>query len=167
MVSTGKMAVALGAAALTLCVSAPSYAEGRATNSMRVAVRPLNGCRVSATPMVFIVVPPYANTRADATATITVNCTPNIDFNIDIDRGLYSNGINRRMHNATGNDYFGYDVYKDPPRSQVWGTGRTQNLAGNSGTTGYALYTVYGRTEQVSRLKAGSYRDTLTITVTF
>ncbi len=167
MVSTGKMAAVLGAAVLAFCASVPAFAQGRATNTIRVGVRPLNGCRVSATPMVFIVVPPYTNTKADATATITVNCTPNIDFNIDIDRGLYNNGINRRMYNATANKYFDYDVYKNPPRSQVWGTGQTQNLAGNSGQTGFVDYTVYGRTEQINRLEAGSYRDTLTITVTF
>ena len=112
-------------------------------------------------------VPPYTNTKADATATITVQCTPNIDYTIDIDRGLYNNGINRRMYNASANNYFDYDVYKDPPRSQVWGTGQTQNLPGNSGITGVVNYTVYGRTEQINRLKAGSYSDTLTITVTF
>jgi len=167
MVSTGRMAVALGAAALAFFAGTPAFAQGQATNTMRVGVRPLAGCRVFATPMVFVVVPPYTNVKADATATINVQCTPNTAYTIEINRGLHNNGINRRMHNPTANDYFQYDVYKDPPRSSVWGTGQAQNVTGNSGATGVNVWTVYGRTEQINRLKAGSYRDTLTITVTF
>ena len=152
-----------GACALA---ASPCAAAGRATNQFRVSVSPINSCTVSATPLIFLI-PVPTNLNVDATSTIAIKCPPNIAFTIDIDTGLYSNGINRRVYNAGYNAYINYDVYKDPPRSAVWGTGGVKNVAGNSGPTGIALRTVYGRVASVKTLKSGSYRDTLTVTITF
>ena len=152
-----------GACALA---ASPCAAAGRATNQFRVSVNPIASCTVSAAPLIFLI-PVPTNINVDATSTITVKCPRNTAFTIDIDTGLYANGINRRVYNAGFNAYINYDVYKDPPRSAVWGTGGAKNVAGNSGLTGTVLIPVYGRVASVKTLKSGSYRDTLTITVTF
>ena len=151
-------ALALGAS--------PCAAKGRATNQFRVSVNPIASCTVGATPLVFFV-PVPANADFDNTATITVKCPPNTAYVVDIDNGLNPQGINRRVFNAVANAYLTYDVYKDPPRSQVWGKGSLKNVSGNSGVTGLFVYTVYGRLNAKASMKAGGYRDTLTITVTF
>ena len=153
------------AGAVALAAS-PCVAAGRATSQVRVSVNPVSSCTVSAAPLIFLI-PLPTNLNVDATSTITVKCPRNTAFTIDIDKGLYNNGINRRVYNAGYNAYINYDVYKDPPRSAVWGTGGTKNVAGNSGLTGIALIPVYGRVASVKTLKSGSYRDTLTVTVTF
>ena len=152
-----------GACALA---ASPCAAAGRATNQFRVSVNPIASCTVSAAPLIFLI-PVPTNINVDSTSTITVKCPRNTAFTIDIDTGLNSNGINRRVYNAGFNAYINYDVYKDPPRSAVWGTGGAKNVAGNSGLTGTVLIPVYGRVASVKTLKSGSYRDTLTITVTF
>ena len=152
-----------GACALA---ASPCAAAGRATSQVRVSVNPVSSCTVSAAPLIFLI-PVPTNLNVDATSTITVKCPRNTAFVIDIDTGLYSNGINRRVYNAAYNAYINYDVYKDPPRSAVWGTGGAKNQAGNSGLTGIALIPVYGRVASVKTLKSGSYNDTLTVTVTF
>ena len=146
--------------------ASPCAAAGRATNQFRVSVNPISSCTVSATPLIFLI-PVPTNINVDSTSTISVKCPPNTAFTIDIDTGLYSNGINRRVYNAGYNAYINYDVYKDPPRSAVWGTGGARNVAGNSGVTGIVLRTVYGRVASVKTLKSGSYNDTLTVTITF
>lgn len=152
-----------GACAL---VASPCAAAGRATNQFLVSVNPVSSCTVSAAPLIFLI-PVPTNLNVDSTSTITIRCPPNTAFTVDIDRGLYNNGINRRVYNAGYNDYINYDVYKDPPRSAVWGTGGARNVGGNSGPTGVGLLTVYGRVNSVKTLKSGSYTDTLTVTVTF
>ena len=152
-----------GACALA---ASPCAAAGRATNQFRVSVNPISSCTVSATPLTFLI-PVPTNINVDSTSTIAVKCPPNTAFTIDIDTGLYSNGINRRVYNAGYNAYINYDVYKDPPRSAVWGTGGAKNVAANSGVTGIVLRTVYGRVASVKTLKSGSYNDTLTVTITF
>ena len=153
------------AGAVALAAS-PCAAAGRATSQFRVSVNPVSSCTVSAAPLIFLI-PLPTNLNVDATSTITVKCPRNTAFTIDIDKGLYNNGINRRVYNAGYNAYINYDVYKDPPRSAVWGTGGTKNVAGNSGLTGIALIPVYGRVAAVKTLKSGSYNDTLTVTITF
>ena len=153
----------VGASALAVPASA---ASGRATNQFRASVSPIGGCAVAATPLIFMI-PVPTNTNVDSTSSITIKCAPNTAFTVDINTGLYPNGINRRVFNAAANAYINYDVYKDPPRSAVWGTGGARNVGGNSGPTGTSLLTVYGRVASVKTLKAGGYNDTLTVTITF
>jgi spore coat protein U-like protein len=159
----GAATMAAGALAL---VASPCAAAGRATSQMPVSVSPVSSCTLSAQPMVFFI-PVPTNGAVDSTSLITVQCPPLTAFTIDIDNGLYPNGINRRVYNATYNAYINYDIYKDPPRSQVWGTGAARNVPGNSGLTGIYLRTVYGRVTAVKSIKAGGYNDTLTVTVSF
>lgn len=153
----------VGASAVAMPACA---APGRATVQIAASVNVVGGCTVAATPMVFMI-PVPTNANVDSTSTITVQCPRNTAFTVDIDRGLYPNGINRRVFNAAANAYINYDVYKDPPRSAIWGTGGARNVAGNTGLTGTSLMIVYGRVASVKTLKAGGYSDTLTVTVTF
>ena len=148
-----------------MLTASPAYA-GRATYTMPVQAQVINGCTVNALPLIFNV-PVPTNLNVDSSTTVTIACTPNIPFTLDIDNGLYANGINRRVFNAAANAYISYDVYKDPPRSQVWGTGGAKNVTGNSGATGIVVMPVYGRLASSARLKAGNYRDTLTVTINF
>lgn len=161
-----RIGAVLGLAGAFACSASPCFAAGRATVQIRASVNPIGGCTVAATPLIFLI-PVPTNTNVDSTSSITIKCAPNTAFTVDIDRGLYPNGINRRVFNAAANAYINYDVYKDPPRSAVWGTGGARNVAGNTGLTGTSLMTVYGRVASVKTLKAGGYNDTLTVTITF
>ncbi|MDE2434651.1 MAG: spore coat protein U domain-containing protein [Sphingomonadales bacterium] len=155
----------LALAAAGVLAAAPAHAR-RATYTMPASVTVINGCTISALPLIFNV-PVPTNLNVDSSTTITAKCTPNIPFTIDIDTGLYGNGINRRVYNATAKAYINYDVYRDPPRSQVWGTGGAKNVSGNSGLTGLVVLPVYGRLASSTKLQAGNYRDTLTVTISF
>ena len=161
-----RLGAGLAMASACALAASPCAAAGRATNQFQASVNPLSSCTVSATPLIFLI-PVPTNSNVDSTSTITVKCPPLTAFTIDIDTGLHANGINRRVYNAGYNAYINYDVYKDPPRSAVWGTGGARNVAGNSGLLGISLMTVYGRVNSVKTLKSGSYNDTLTVTVTF
>lgn len=148
-----------------MLASVPAHA-GRATYTMPVRAQVINGCTVNALPLIFLI-PVPTNANVDSTTSISIACTPNIPFTLDIDNGLYANGNNRRVFNAAANAYINYDIYKDPPRSNVWGTGQAKNFSGNSGATGRLTIPVYGRVASSKNLKAGSYRDTLTVTINF
>ena len=160
---TGAIVVAAGAGALG---ASPCVAAGRATYQMPVSVNPVASCTVSAAPLIFMI-PVPTNGSVDSSTSITIKCPPNTPYTVDIDRGLYPNGINRRAFNVDANAFVTYDVYKDPPRSQVWGTGGARVVAGNSGASGTVVMPVYGRVVSTKSLKAGGYRDTLTITLAF
>lgn len=161
-----RIGTALAVAGGIACLAPSCLAAGRATSQIAVSVAPISSCTVAASPLIFMI-PVPTNTNVDSTSSISIKCPPNTAFTVDIDTGLYPNGINRRVFNAATNAYINYNVYKDPPRSAVWGTGGAKNVGGNSGRTGLAVMTVYGRVASVKTLKAGGYRDTLTVTVTF
>lgn len=156
------MTVVTGAFALT---AAPCVA-GKATYTMPVSVNVVAGCTVSAAPLVFLM-PVPANTTFDSTSSITVKCTPNMAYTIDLDTGLNAQGSNRRVRNAAANAFLTYDIYKDPPRSQIWGRGNTRQVNGSSGPTGTVVYPVYGRLNARASMRAGAYRDSVVIEVTF
>ena len=161
-----RIALLVGATGALAFGATPCAASGKATNQFQVSVQPLSSCTVAAAPLIFMI-PAPTNANVDSTTTVTVKCPPNTPFTIAIDSGLHFQGINRRVYNATTNSYINYDVYKDPPRSAVWGTGGAKTLAGNSGATGTSVSTVYGRVASVKTLQAGGYTDTLTVTITF
>jgi spore coat protein U-like protein len=122
---------------------------------------------VTATPLVFDA-PLPTKAKIDSSATITIACPPNTPFVIDIDDGQHGKGnAKRRVKHAYFEDFLDYDIYKDPPKSQVWGKGKIKQLAGNSGPRGTAIYTVYGRLHATTSMRSGGYFDTLVIQVDF
>ncbi|MDE2410597.1 MAG: spore coat protein U domain-containing protein [Sphingomonadales bacterium] len=155
----------IGIVAAAMLAATPAYA-GRTTYTVPVSVTVLSGCTVVALPLVFNIPVPI-NGNVDSATSIAVRCTPNTAFVLDIDNGLHANGVNRRVFNATANAFIKYDIFKDPPHSNVWGTGSAKNLSGNSGPTGLVTYPVYGRVSSSTNLKAGGYTDTLTVTINF
>lgn len=59
----------------------------------------------------------------------------------------------------------GYQLYTDASRTKVWGsTGGTDTLAGTGDGPAQSI-PVYGRLESAN-VKAGSYTDTITATIT-
>jgi spore coat protein U-like protein len=153
---------ALGAA------SSPAFA-GQATNTLPVRVQVYTGCSLVTRPLTFDATGIVGTNPIDATTTITVRCTPNTDFDVDIDTGLYANGAsaNRRMFSASTNSYVSYDVFRDSPRSNVWGRGKTRNVAGNSGSGAPLDIVLYGRVQNTGKIVAGDYKDTLLVTLNF
>lgn len=166
---TGRLrhltAVAI-AGGLTVGLAAPAHA-GRTTNEMPVSVTVYSGCSLKTRPLMFVLPANVSNSPLDATTTITVKCTPNTNFSVDIDNGLHNNGIVRRMHSAELDAYVSYDVYRDAPRTNVWGTGQLKNVTGNSGTGAPLDLSIFGRIPQPKNIKAGDYRDTLIVTLNF
>jgi spore coat protein U-like protein len=79
---------------------------------------------------------------------------------------------NRQMRLAAGTDLLAYNIYRDTTRLQVWGNTIgtntvAQNLTIPNGATRTATFTFYGRINALQDVRAGTYNDTLTVTVTF
>jgi len=59
-----------------------------------------------------------------------------------------------------------YNLYSDSLRSIIWGDGTSGTmLVSTSGTS--ATYAVYGRIPAAQNLPAGSYNDSIAVTLTF
>ena len=90
------------------------------------------------------------------------NCSGTISFELD---GGDSGDVNNRTM-ASGGDTLIYQLFRDQARSSVFGTGADAQskllLAPGSGSVD-----VYGRIPGGQNVAAGSYSDTINITLTF
>ncbi|HAI46078.1 MAG TPA: spore coat protein U [Stenotrophomonas sp.] len=108
----------------------------------------------------------------DRTSTIGLTCINRTAYTIGLDNGQNAQGSTRRMRfTAPDNSvyYIPYELYRNPARSQRWGsTINTDTLAG-TGTGAAQTLTVYGRAPPTTGAipAQGSYNDVITVTITY
>lgn len=160
--------IALGLAAVAAISAAPAVA-GTATNNMPVSVNVLNSCTVAATPMAFGSPTAIGGVDIDTTSTVSLVCTNGAAYDVALDNGLNVSGTQRRMSNgATTPVYVNYGIFKDAARTTNWGSAVGATQAGTAGVSGLVSLTAYGRIpSSAASVGAGTYTDTVTVTVTF
>ena len=121
-------------------------------------------CAVSATSLDFGTVGLLlANT--DGTSTLAVQCANGIAYQVGLSNGLNASGTTRRMSGPGG--LVTYELYRNSTRTQRWGnTLNTDTVIGTGNGNSQSL-TVYGRVPSQTTPSAGTYNDTITVTVTY
>ncbi|MGV8924268.1 MAG: spore coat U domain-containing protein [Ewingella sp.] len=103
------------------------------------------------------------------TGSVVVTCTPGATVKIAMDYGTHGGSATQRyMANTTAaTQTLAYQLYQDPARSKVWGNGALEmTVPSFPGTT--QTYPVYARLFAVTTLPAaGTYTDTVTVTLTY
>ena len=102
------------------------------------------------------------NNNVDTTMNFTVECTNGTAYTIAMDNGANASGTVNQMTNGT--EFVQYEIYQDSARSVVWDA--TSTLA-STGTGDPQTFTVYGRVPPQTTPSAGTYTDTVTITVSY
>ncbi|MDI1231109.1 MAG: spore coat U domain-containing protein [Methylobacter sp.] len=128
-----------------------------------------NGCIVVATPLAFGVYDPSAAAN-DKTSTITVTCTLATPYSIGLNAGVAAGATvtTRQMKHATLTDLINYSLYNESTRTTNWDdTGGAGVVAVASATGLPEVHTVYGRIAAGQYVTAGTYADTITVTVTY
>ena len=131
-------------------------------------------CSVTATGVSF---PAYASpgsTNSDGTGDIAVTCNADLVAGVSSYTIAISTGsgafTNRKL--ISGANFLNYNLYTDSARSIVWGdgTGSTQMVSDSYLillTPSTRHYTPYGRVPGSQNKPAGTYTDTVTVTVTY
>jgi spore coat protein U-like protein len=135
----------------------------------------LQSCNASATAVNFGIYNPLSGTPNDATGTVTTSCQVLIaglfvSWTVALSTGSSGTYAGRQMD--FGASSLTYNLYTNAARTSVWGDGSagTTLLSDNvflvvgSNTVNY---TVYGRLFAGQDRAAGSYSDTITVTVTY
>ena len=159
----------LGLAAVAAVASTPALAA-TATNTMPVSVNVINSCTVAATPMAFGTPVAIGGANIDTTSTISLACTNGATYDVALDLGANAAAGQRFLSNGAATPVtIPYNVFRDAGRSSAWGsTSGTNTSAGIAGTSGLVVLTAYGRIPSTATsVGAGSYTDTVTVTVTF
>lgn len=98
----------------------------------------------------------------DSVGTIRVSCDSSASFSVAL-RGGGGSIDDRRM--TSGADALHYNLYSNAARTALWGDG---NGAGDVSATGATVdLDVYGRIPARQNVPAGTYVDSVTVTVTF
>lgn len=125
-------------------------------------------CTTTASNMNFASPTDLLATSIDQTSTISLTCTNGANWQIGLDNGSNVSGTQRRMRLGTTGNYVNYELYRDTGRTQRWGATLSTDTRTGSGTGTAQSVTVYGRVPPQSPMPAaGSYKDTILVTVTY
>lgn len=146
---------------------------GTSSGSTWTATIPANA-NVSTTTLNFGSTSSLAS-NIDSTATISVQATNTTPYSIGLGIGSNASGSQRRVRLGATSNFINYNLYTDSGRSQALSTSTsTTSCTGGAGTcvlgTGSGASqntTVYGRVPTQTIPAAGTFTDTVVVTVTF
>jgi spore coat protein U-like protein len=160
--------------ALALALAPPAQAAS-STASMTVQITITASCTINAAVLDF---GSNAGTALlsgsiSASTTLSVTCTNGSPYSIGLNNGANASGSQRRMIN--GGNFISYDLYTDAGHVNAWttATDSTTCATANScvlgtGTGSAQTANVYGVVPAVAVAPAaGTYSDTVTMTITY
>jgi spore coat protein U-like protein len=157
---------ALVIALLSVSMAGASAQAATTSSTFNVTATVNNACTVSGTTLAFGAYDPTSVTNLDATSTVSVLCTADALYKIGLDKGLHGgNTTSRQLTN--GVDSLNYALYRDASRTLNWGENLGVDTVDDTGTGTTQSFTVYGRIAASQNVQAGSYTDTITISVNF
>ncbi len=147
------------------CNSSSGLTAVASQPSFTVTARKQVTCSVSATELSFGTVG-NLNTLINGSATLSVTCSPNLPYQISLGNGQNgSSATTRRMRNGT--NYVNYDLFSNSGRTTVWGDQPGDIPAARTGNGSAQSITVYGRVPAQTTPPAGTYNDTVVVTITY
>ncbi|MET0328587.1 MAG: spore coat U domain-containing protein [Luteimonas sp.] len=128
-----------------------------------------NRCTItSVTPMAFGTVAGRVSGNLDQAGTLVFNCTGRTAWTVGLDNGSHASGSVRRMRlGPAGTHYVHYELYRDPTRVQRWGATAPTGAATGTGTGFSQSLPIYGRVPGPQVVPAGTYTDTVQVTITY
>lgn len=140
-----------------------------ATANLSVSAVVINACALGTiTSVAFGNYDPTSATANNNTGSIIVTCTLGDVYNIALDPGTFAGATvtTRRMTGPSAGG-LAYSLYRDAGRTLNWGQTIGTDTLQQTGSGLAQTATVYGRIPASQIVTAGSYSDTVGITVTF
>lgn len=157
-----------GAAFAALSLAAAPALTQTATSQFNVQMTITSDCQInSAGNLDFGSTGVIAGNR-DAANSIVVQCTSGTPYHVGLNEGLGAGAtVASRVMTGPSSSTIGYSLYTDAARSLVWGNTVNTNTMSASGNGAAQTYTVYGRVPLQDTPAAGTYTDTVTVTLTY
>lgn len=158
-------------AALAFCLlglgSGVTAQAATATNVFTVSAAVLTNCAVTATNLVFGNYDGSTGADLDSTSIVTATCTSGTPYKIGLDKGAGSGATVAARKMASGANQLSYTLYQNSARTTVWGdTVGTNTMDATAGALP-TNHTVYGRVVGGQNVPAGTYLDTINVTLTY
>jgi spore coat protein U-like protein len=162
--------------AMTLIFGGMAWAGGAnsatTTTTFAVTETVQATCTATATTLGFSAYTPGAGTKAN-NSTISVKCTKNTPYTISLSGGSTIGGTIAQRLMASGANTLQYNLFTTAAFSQIFGdgSGTSKTVAGTgAGVATANAVTVFGQLPDSAANQAavaGSYTDTITVTVTY
>lgn len=123
-------------------------------------------CTVTATGVMFGVYDPLGSSAVDSTGEVEVSCAETTAYEITLSEGQGSFS-SRHLVNATA-DVLVYNLFTDASYQFVWGDGAagTDSVSDSTDSLGNS-HSVYGLIPGGQNVPAGSYSDSIVVTVIY
>lgn len=164
--------VGLTAAVVLVADAGTAMAAGTETASLGISATVANTCKIESTSNVnFTTYDPTSTTdTATNSGQIRVKCTKGSTSTIYMGAGTASGATCsgtpvRKM--ANGADLLTYNLYQNNGYTTVWGCDSSNQYSYTASNNGWQNLTVYGVIPAGQDVPAGSYTDTVTVTVNF
>jgi spore coat protein U-like protein len=167
-----KLKIGLLVAIVWICCAVPGIARAQTCNNTLIGGLFYGGIALSSTSLSFGNYMPAAVTPLSSTFVITARCSGGLvggtlpPYTIALNAG--SGSFTQRMM-KDGTAVLKYQIYTSAALSAVWGdgTGTTSTVAAGNDSATTDTITGYGVVTPGQFVLAGSYTDTITITVTY
>ncbi len=133
-----------------------------------VALPAMAACAISTTGVNFGTYDVFATAPRDWTGSVTYRCTVTSPLMIILDKGGATTFNPRQMRN--GSKALNYNLYLDASRTIIWGdgTGGTHVYTDPAPVKNQSVtVTIFGRIPAGQDVNAGSYSNTITVTINF
>lgn len=149
----------------------PADCQNNPTGSLyfpfTVSADVVNKCEVNASPLDFGTNPGLLTTAVSANAALSVQCSVGTAYNVGLNAGLNGAGNINARKMVLGSNSVGYQLYRNLARTQIWGNTTNADTVAGTGTGNTQSLTVYGSVPPQTTPPAGTYNDTVIVTVTY
>jgi spore coat protein U-like protein len=168
MIHFKKSAIAAASVLATCAFAAPAMAA-TASSTLSVTATVTANCTVSTSAVAFGNVNTLSGSPVDASGSISVTCTNGTAWSAAAGAGGGTGATVAARKMLSGANLLNYALYSDSGRTTLWGDGTLTTAAITGTGSGSAQSsTIYGRVASgQSSVPAGSYADTVAVTVTY
>lgn len=160
--------LAVSAGAFLTSTAASAQTSQTSTAQLRVSLAVQAECKLTSTSELAFGTTGVIQSAITSTGSIGVQCTNTTPYNIGLNAGAGSGAtVSARKLSSGAGATITYEIYRDSARTQIWGDTVGSNTAAGTGNGAVQTITVYGRVPVQNTPAAGSYTDTVTVTVTY
>jgi len=145
-----------------------AHAQTTITDNLTVTVEIQAECTIVTTSTLDFGTQGVLDADVDNTGSITVQCTSDVDYDVGLGAGNGSSATtsDRRM-TGPASASIDYSLYSNSGRTTNWGNTISTDTVSGTGDGSSQVLTVYGRIPAQSTPAAGTYTDTVQVSVTY
>jgi spore coat protein U-like protein len=125
-------------------------------------------CTIWSAPVVFGTYDVFTTAPLDSTSGLAFDCNGGArNVSISISRGQAGSYVPRKLKKGT--ESLNYNLFLDAARTTIWGdgSGASETYFNRNPPNSYVVVPIYARVTAEQDVSAGTYADTVTVTINF